>query len=530
LAAVSILRVLTAAALALALPGQRPVAAEDPDPARDFFAKGGTVCLAITLEPADRQQLRDRPRDYVPATFRVDGDRQPWTGAGIKLKGAAGSFQKIDEKPGFTVHLGKFGGEQRLHGLRRFHLNNGVQDSSRLCEWVGHEVFTAAGLPAPRVAHAWVELDGEPLGIYVLRESYDKQFLLRAFGHDHGNLYDGGFCCDVDHDLEKDAGDGADDRADLHRLREAGEQFDPEQPTRLEQLLDVNALIDFVAVEAMLCHWDGYSQNRNNFRLWLGSEPGSGRFLPHGMDQLFGDTDASILHRPGALVANALMRHPGWRQRYRERLVALLPLFAPKKLEAGIAKAQKQIERAFGKIGPDEVREQAAAAEHLIGRVRDRYKNLREQVRAPEPKPLQFPGGRAVALKAWRAAAKSDHLELRETDYRGVRALQITGGAPAGESVDGVYRTTVLLARGRYRLSAVLRCEDVTAANEAPGALLAVGDATSEVLVGQHNWRELTCEFDVNGGEEDVELELALRAQHGRVWFRTGAMKLERIE
>ena len=82
--------------LAAILPAQ---AAAKPDPARAFFARGAVVEVAILLDPADRQRLRDRPREYVEATLRVDGDRQAWTGVGVKLKGAAGSFRAVDDRP-----------------------------------------------------------------------------------------------------------------------------------------------------------------------------------------------------------------------------------------------------------------------------------------------------------------------------------------------------------------------------------------------------------------------------------------------
>ncbi|MCA8966221.1 MAG: CotH kinase family protein, partial [Planctomycetes bacterium] len=161
--------------------------AERPDPAREFFAAGGLVRAELTLAPEDREHLRQQPREYVRATLRIDGG-EAWADVGVKLKGSAGSFRKVDDGPGFTVNLGKFGNAARFHGLRRFHLNNGAQDDSRLCEWLGNEVFTAAGYPAPRVSHAHVFLDGVELGLYVLREAFDEQFVQRVFGDAPGNL------------------------------------------------------------------------------------------------------------------------------------------------------------------------------------------------------------------------------------------------------------------------------------------------------------------------------------------------------
>lgn len=530
------LTLLLAAATALGstaaqTPGRTTAAAADTDPARAFFAKGEVLRLRLQLEPVERQKLRDRPREYVPATLSVDSTA-PWTGLGVKLKGAAGSFRQVDERPGFTVHLGKFGGEQRLHGLRRFHLNNGLQDDSRLSEWLGGEIFRAAGYPAPRVAHARVWLDGEDLGIYVLREGFDAQFLQRVFGNTNGNLYDGGFCEDIDAALEKDAGSGPDDRSDLRRLLDGCRAAAEQRETTLEAVLDLAAFVDFAALEAMLGHWDGYTQNRNNFRLWLPVE-GQARFLPHGMDQLFGDADASILGHPPTIVGNAVLGQAIWRKRYRDRMRELLPLFAPGRWEPRLRALGGRLVHEL-RDRPDQAKELDRAVQDLLDRLTARYRSLQSQVKAPEPKPLVFPSDRPIALKTWHPAAESDGIALHRKDFKGVAALQITCTSRGDEPRRGAWRAHALLAKGRYVLLATARCEGVLRpvgdAGEAVGGLrLAVGDARSERLGGDENWRQLRCEFTVAEFQRDVEFELGLGAHAGTAWFRLDSLKLQRL-
>jgi spore coat protein H len=515
-------------------PAPATVAPADPDPARTFFAKGEIVHFDLVLDPTDRRKLKDKPREYVPCTIKVDG-KETWLKVGIKLKGAAGSFREIDDHPGFTVNLGKFGEQQRFHGLNRFHLNNGAQDDSRLSEWLGYEVFTAAGRPAPRVAHARVSLDGQDLGIYVLREAFDKQFLWRVFGNTHGNLYDGGFCQDIDQDLQKDAGDGPDDHSDLHRLLELCRDFDVERTTRYEQIVDVDAMIDFCALEAMLGHWDGYSQNRNNFRLWFATAPARAVFLPHGMDQLLGDADASILHYPSSLVANALMQNPVWRKRYRERLKLLLPVFAPQKIVPRLKVLAQKVHKELQSSDPRAANNYDDAVRNLIDRIEARYRNLQTQVRAPEPKPVQFPGNRPIALRTWHPAGETDRIELGKKGFQGVTTLTIASTARGDEPVQGAWRTTMLLGQGRYRLLGTARCDKVEGppkdadGTEHGGVRLCVDDQRSEKLFGDTNWKPLVCEFEVGEYQRDVELRLELRAMAGRAWFRLDTLQIEKV-
>src|SRR6185436_20169429 len=98
---------------------------------------------------------------------------------------------------------------------------------SYLCEWICADLCRDAGVPAPRVTHARVWLNGRDLGLYVLKEGFDKPFLVRHFGSAAGNLYDGGFCADLDSNLEKDSGNGPDDHSDLRALVAACREADP---------------------------------------------------------------------------------------------------------------------------------------------------------------------------------------------------------------------------------------------------------------------------------------------------------------
>jgi hypothetical protein len=516
------------------LAAQAPARRDDGDPARAFFASGAIVRIAIGIPEAGRQRLRNEPRVYVPCTVQVDGGKFEWRDVGIKLKGAAGSFRELDDKPGLTLNLDKFGETQDFHGLRKFHLDNSVQDDTYLCEWLGAEVFAAAGLPAARVAHARVVLDGRDLGLYVLREAYDRQFLLRAFGAGGGNLYDGGFCQDVDCDLEKDAGGGADDRGDLRRLREACRSEDPGRAERLSQVVDVEAFVDFVALEAMLCHWDGYSQNRNNYRLCFEPHGGRAVFLPHGMDQLLGDVEASVLRHPTAIVADAVMQQPQWRRRYRERLAALMPLLQPKRLQQRIAAIAAKLRAALHEFDPEAASAHAAAVRGLQERLVQRHRNLLAQAKAPEPVPLSFEGQRPVAVAIWHPGAETEQIELGRKRPGAAPVLQIacTGRGPAVRA--GGFRTSVLLARGRYRLSASVSCDGIVPPggadpDDAGGVWLRGGDGRSESLVGDHRWRQLDCEFAVGEFQREVELELHLRATAGRASFRADSLQLVRL-
>src|SRR5262249_40553874 len=120
-------------ALPFGLVSQAQPAAKPPKPAeqRDaFFKSGKVVQLQIELGKKELESLRADARKYVKATL-TEGDTS-YADAGIHLKGAAGSFQGIDDKPGLTLNMDKFKADQLYRGMDKFHLANSVQDPSYL--------------------------------------------------------------------------------------------------------------------------------------------------------------------------------------------------------------------------------------------------------------------------------------------------------------------------------------------------------------------------------------------------------------
>src|SRR5437867_13280267 len=132
-----------------------PTASEERDA---FFKDGKIVHLKIEIGKKELESLRGDPRKYVKALLK-DGDKE-YKDVGIHVKGAAGSWRGIDDKPGLTLNVDKFKDDQRYRGMDKFHLANSVQDPSYLSELICGELMRAAGVPASRVGHAVVTING----------------------------------------------------------------------------------------------------------------------------------------------------------------------------------------------------------------------------------------------------------------------------------------------------------------------------------------------------------------------------------
>src|SRR6185436_17476366 len=62
---------------------------------------------------------------------------------------------------------------------------------------LGYEVYRAAGVPAPRLAHVEVWVNGELWGVYQNVETPNRRFLSRWFEDNDGMMYEGAYWCDL---------------------------------------------------------------------------------------------------------------------------------------------------------------------------------------------------------------------------------------------------------------------------------------------------------------------------------------------
>jgi spore coat protein CotH len=148
-------------------------------------------------------------------------------------------------------------------------------------------MFEAAGCGTARRSCA-VWLNERRLGLHVLIEGVNKQFLKRYFTDTGGNLYDGHSQQDVNRRMRTNSGDAPKDQSRLAALAAAAQLPDLKaRRVALEKTLDVERFLSFMAVEVIVAHWDGYSLGRNNFRIF--HDRGTDRmvFLPQGLDQTF---------------------------------------------------------------------------------------------------------------------------------------------------------------------------------------------------------------------------------------------------
>jgi hypothetical protein len=95
-----------------------------------------------------------------------------------------GNVSRNQRKPSLRLDFNRYLTEQKFLGLSALVLANVVQDATMLNNRLAMMVFSALELPAPRVVHARLFVNGEYVGLYQAVEAIEKAFLTRAFGFD----------------------------------------------------------------------------------------------------------------------------------------------------------------------------------------------------------------------------------------------------------------------------------------------------------------------------------------------------------
>ena len=139
------------------------------------------------LQPKRQFEEVDSPYSYVEAGVTIDGVSFPRVG--IRKKGFIGS--QSSSRPSIKIKLNHIDKESAIEGLALLTFNNNQQDNSQMSQFMGYNLFNAAGSPAPRCALAKVTVNGKNLGVYAHVESVKKQLAKRGFGNSKGTLYEG---------------------------------------------------------------------------------------------------------------------------------------------------------------------------------------------------------------------------------------------------------------------------------------------------------------------------------------------------
>jgi spore coat protein H len=269
--------------------------ANEPRPAYSYFAFTNTVhatvpqAFAVNIGRIDRGPPHNQPNPvrrplalrgkgaflYVPA----DGG-PPETYDYVHLRTRSG---------GYKVHFQK---DRPLKGLTGINLI--VEGPLRwiLAEPLSYVLYQKAGVPCPITDHVRLSMDGRLLGVHLLIEQPNKEFLLRNGLDDSGNLYKliwYGQGIVGQHEKKTNPHGSYSDLTEL--IAGLNRTSGAAQWAFIEQHFNVEECINYYAVNMCIQNWDGFFNNY--FAYHDTGKTGKWEIYPWDEDKTWGDYDGA---------------------------------------------------------------------------------------------------------------------------------------------------------------------------------------------------------------------------------------------
>ncbi len=341
-----ILAALCVALVAGAAAGQTtPTPTPEPDAAEALFDPSVVHDLRLTMKPDDWDTLKARCLwdTYYPADFQW----RDMTVAKVGVR-SRGSGSRNSYKPGIKIDFNEFVNDQKFLKQKALILANAVQDPGMLNRRLANLIFARMGLPAPRVVHARLFVNGDYVGLYELVEEIEKPMMGRVFGRDsNGKKRDGGYLFEYQWDEHFDwtyPGDDLDYYAALFdpktRDEEApsllygpiedmfeaiNESRDRDFESAAGEYLDLRQFVQFLAVERFTADIDGFlgKWGPNNFYLYRFEGGNQSVIIPWDRDLAFYELYDDILEGlERTVLGRRVMAVPALRRLYLDTLLA----------------------------------------------------------------------------------------------------------------------------------------------------------------------------------------------------------------
>ena len=310
-----------------------------PPPAFPIF--DGTRLHEVSLEmsPDDWQSILNDTRgdEYRHATLTYDGVKLE--DVGVRPSGESSRFPG-NQKMSTRIKFDAFDGRGHFGGYRDINVKGEYDDYSMMRERLALYYF-AAFMPATQTAHARLIVNGELRGLFTLREDWDDTSIAEHFPQPVGPLYR---IRPPDHTVDSYVYLGADPalyvpspwEPQIKMPARGDEVIAPmlqaiADPFALETVVDVDALINYIAVSAIVMTTDGLVGSSGASDHFQYFDPQSGKFfvLPWDPDNTFGSSGET----PEKLIYSKLGRNTltiavrdrdDLRARYKARIAEMM--------------------------------------------------------------------------------------------------------------------------------------------------------------------------------------------------------------
>jgi len=164
-----------------------------PEYITNLFNKDDIMEIDIDIDEKLWNELADNAmeEEYYSANITINGET--YYNVGLRAKGNTTLSQIANDdttdRYSFKVKFDEYIDGQTLKGLEKLALNNMMQDTTYMKEYLSYDLLNKIGVSTPAFQYASITLNGEPWGLYLALEVMEESYIERYYGTTGGNLY-----------------------------------------------------------------------------------------------------------------------------------------------------------------------------------------------------------------------------------------------------------------------------------------------------------------------------------------------------
>ena len=254
--------------------------------------------INIEIDEDDWQDMLDNPleEEYHKANITINGETVGNVAIRTKGNNSLTSVANSDsDRYSFKIDFDYYDDNGNYYGLKKLCLNNNYSDNSSMREYISYKIMGELGLDVPQCGYSNITVNGEEWGLYLAVEAVDETFLATHFDDTTGDLYkpegQEGTGADLVYDgddissytgLNLKTNEDTSDGKEIITLMKALEDGE-----NLEDVLDVESALKYIAANVALANFDSYLGNTTH-NYYLYEEDGYFTVIPWDMNLAFG--------------------------------------------------------------------------------------------------------------------------------------------------------------------------------------------------------------------------------------------------
>lgn len=128
--------------------------------------------------------------EYAQCAVVIDGEAYKNTAIRAKGNTSLSMVSSMDSyRYSFKLEFDHYDSGRTYYGLDKLSLNNIIQDSTYMKDYLTYRMMGAFGVDAPLCSYVYITVNGEDWGLYLAVEGVENAFLQRNYGSNYGELY-----------------------------------------------------------------------------------------------------------------------------------------------------------------------------------------------------------------------------------------------------------------------------------------------------------------------------------------------------